>query len=714
MSTLIDFSFEAHHWIMLIQALVDLCLAGVCLVIWHQDRTKHLLLWAFALLGLTVVHGVSLAMTFWRGDSTLLVMAVLGMLACLAGLTLGITRFLERRVPRWMIVLGCLSLIWSIAFAIFSPIAPNWAAIPFMWTASAVFGWLGYLLLGSFPKARLTAVITTIPFWLITLLALGAPFNMQTETRLPSAEFYVGSIIGVVILGLGLLLLHHHQKHEALLSAVKSISVERKRASRLIDESPIGIIVLSTENLVAEFNRAASTIIGLEPDRVIGQPFDHLVKLLGDEFAQAVSSRSEGSPPVPVALSTSENGSHAHVLTSTWLLGTQGEQVVSLQDITVETHLRETLGHQQRLESVGLLAGGVAHDFNNLLVGILGYAELLQLDINGETQVRQIGQIQRCAKRAAQLTQKLLAFSRKQVLQPKLIDLRAVIEDVTLLLRRIIGERVEFVTELGDQPILAEVDPGQFEQVVVNLATNAKLAMSGDGRLLIRTEIRVLAGSSDLVDLPPGHYACLVVEDNGVGMSPELQKQIFDPFFTTRDVGKGTGLGLSTVHGIVRQSKGGIIVRSELGKGTSFSVLLPESTGKPVPIAQSRALPGPSGSGRILVVEDEKVVIELVADTLKDSGYEVIKAVDGAMALEMAKEHGVANFDLLLTDVVMPAIDGPHLAAKLREQCPALPVLFVSGYPATSLLKLDQRTAFMSKPFSCSELLKQVTKLIEQ
>jgi signal transduction histidine kinase len=358
---------------------------------------------------------------------------------------------------------------------------------------------------------------------------------------------------------------------------------------------------------------------------------------------------------------------------------------------SAEEQLEETseqLRQSQKMDAIGRLAGGVAHDFNNLLLAINGYAEFLTSSLTDERHRRYATEIRAAGERAAALTHQLLAFSRRQVLQPRVIDLNDTIREIETMLRRLIGESVDVVLKLDPALRPVEADPSQVGQVLLNLAVNARDAMSGAGTLEIATR-------NDRADV------VLEVTDTGIGMDEETQSRIFEPFFTTKDVGAGTGLGLSTVYGIVAQTGGVIGVRSAPGEGSTFTLRLP-ATAQPFAEVAVAAEPASHGGERILVVDDERVVRDLLAQMLREHGYEVSVAASG---LEAQLLEG--PWDLLLTDVVMPGIDGVKLAAEIDARL----VLFISGYDQETLVRSD--AAFLQKPFSREELTQMVRKLLD-
>ena len=403
--------------------------------------------------------------------------------------------------------------------------------------------------------------------------------------------------------------------------------------------------------------------------------------------------------------------------------GGQRDYVITARDITerrkTEEALRrseEQLRHSQKMEAVGRLAGGVAHDFNNLLTAISGYAELIREDLPSELK-HEADEIIKATDRAHALTRQLLAFSRKQVLEPRLYNLNTIVLDLQKMLRRLIGEDIELITELDPDPGLVRVDAGQMEQMIINLAVNARDAMPQGGRLTLRTAridlIHRIAREPFAVE--PGAYVLLEVIDNGKGMDNSVKEHLFEPFFTTKDVGKGTGLGLSMVYGIVRQSGGHILVDSAPGQGSSFAIYLPRINGREQSPRAATPAAAARGSERILLVEDEELVRHLTAKMLGQQGYSVVTASDGREALRIMEAQG-DTFQGLITDVVMPHLGGPALVEQLRGRFPRLRVLYMSGYTQTALdgtTDIEPGRNFLQKPFKPAALFAMLRELLD-
>ncbi len=368
----------------------------------------------------------------------------------------------------------------------------------------------------------------------------------------------------------------------------------------------------------------------------------------------------------------------------------------------------EQLRHAVKMEAVGRLAGGVAHDFNNLLTSVLGHADLAIKRVPSSDPVHDdLVEIMSAGSRAAALTRQLLAFSRKQVLEPRVVDLNTTVETIVRMLRRTIGEDIELKVELASDLGLVRADPVQMEQVILNLAVNARDAMPLGGQLLIETSNQ---------ELTTGSIVRVRVTDNGVGMTDEVQAHIFEPFFTTKEMGKGTGLGLATAYGIVKQSGGSIMVQSAPGQGSSFLVDLPRVRGE---VAEDERRPAPlpgGGTETILLVEDEDAVRNLIRRVLELHGYKVLTAANAEAALEVSRLHG-GPLHLLLTDVVMPGLSGPRLAERLLMERPAVRIILMSGYAATTLeqkILLDPASSFLQKPFTSELLMRRVREVLDQ
>jgi nitrogen-specific signal transduction histidine kinase/CheY-like chemotaxis protein len=382
-----------------------------------------------------------------------------------------------------------------------------------------------------------------------------------------------------------------------------------------------------------------------------------------------------------------------------------------LKDVTEKLELGDQLRQAQKMEAIGRLAGGIAHDFNNLLTIILGFGQIVADDLKDDDAKSSMTEVLKAGERASALTQRLLAFTRKQILEPEILDLNTVVSGMEGMLKRLIGEDIRISVQSDPNIGLVRADHHQLEQVIMNLAVNARDAMPGGGELIISTaETLIDTSRAAVYGRAGGRYSVLTVRDTGSGMDAETKAKIFEPFFTTKGSGKGTGLGLSMVYGIVQQSGGFLAVQSELGVGSSFEIYLPcvsETTTAP------RSKPSRTdvtGSEKILVIEDEGAVRQLVESLLTNAGYRVLALDDAGRALKLSKSE-ISEVDLLVTDMVMPGMSGPDVAAQLAQLQPELKVLYVSGYtehPSITEGQLPDRTTWLQKPFTRDELLSKV------
>jgi PAS domain S-box-containing protein len=383
------------------------------------------------------------------------------------------------------------------------------------------------------------------------------------------------------------------------------------------------------------------------------------------------------------------------------------------RDLSERRSLEAQLHQSQKMDAFGQLAGGIAHDFNNLLTVIGGYSELVLLDLGETDPLRpSLLEIQQAGARASSLTRRLLAFTRQQVMEPKVVDFNAVVTQTETMLRRLIGEDVHIVAALAPALAPVRVDPGQIEQVLVNLVLNARDAMPTGGTITIATQS---AEREENADLPAGRYSVLSVTDTGSGMSPEVQARIFEPFFTTKEVGKGTGLGMAVVDGIMKQSKGRVEVRSRVGHGSTFTVFLPAVQEDVTPFQTGSSASPQHGTETILVVEDEDALREMTARALQRSGYTVLTASGGHEAMRVVAERP-EGIDLLVTDVVMQGSSGLKVAEALRTRLPSLKVLYVSGYMDDAVLRhgvLQDEVAFLPKPFTVTSLTRKVRSVLD-
>ncbi|HVH68611.1 MAG TPA: PAS domain S-box protein [Gemmatimonadales bacterium] len=486
------------------------------------------------------------------------------------------------------------------------------------------------------------------------------------------------------------------------------------------------IFALSPEGTITSLNPAFETITGWRREEWVGQPFERLVhpedlphalELLG----QVV--RGELRPVSQFRVRTAR-GDHRMVefsatpqLLEQRLIGILGIG----RDVTERVQLEQQLRQAQKMEAVGRLAGGIAHDFNNILTAITGYADLLLDDLSPADPRRQdVAEVRKASERAAGLTRQLLAFSRQQVLQPKIIDINALVGDLEKMLGRLLGEDVELSTRLDPAAGRVKADAGQLEQVLMNLAVNARDAMPQGGRLMLETSNADLSAgyAADHYPAQPGPYVMIAVTDTGTGMSEETQAHMFEPFFTTKEKGKGTGLGLATVYGIVKQSGGFIWVYSELGHGSTFKIYLPrvadatERAGATAPPLER----APRGTETVLLAEDETPVRAIARQVLERQGYTVLEAPTAEKALAIAAQYSGA-IHLLLTDVIMPGMNGRELATRLAHVRPETRVIFMSGYTDDTVMRhgvLELGSTYVQKPFAPDAIARKVREVLDR
>jgi PAS domain S-box-containing protein len=494
---------------------------------------------------------------------------------------------------------------------------------------------------------------------------------------------------------------------------------ERKRAEerfyKAFHASPEPTVIVTWEGRYIDANESFLRATGYQRDEMIGRTSVELKFWERPEDRAGLLEKldKDGSiRDVEVTFRT-KSGEQRTALDSAERVDIAGEKCILsiFKDITEQRSLEKQLRQAQKMEAIGQLSGGIAHDFNNLLSVIIGYGEVLQESLpQGDPRHKNCEQITKAGRSAASLTRQLLAFSRQQVLEPKVLDLNTVVLHVEKMLRRLIGEHIDLTTALSTTLGRVKADQGQIEQVIINLAVNARDAMPNGGKLTIETADVDL--DRDYVHRhplhPPGPYVLLTVSDTGVGMDAETQARIFEPFFTTKEIGKGTGLGLATVYGVVKQSGGFIWVYSELGHGTAFKIYLPrtaEAMGADRPVSSTRSL---RGSETVLLVEDEEALREFTATVLTQSGYTVLAAERPDRALDIARQHQ-GPIHLLLTDVIMPGMNGRALAGNLAAIRPEISVVYMSGYTGfTHPGLVDSDVVLLPKPFTREALLHKV------
>jgi PAS domain S-box-containing protein len=498
------------------------------------------------------------------------------------------------------------------------------------------------------------------------------------------------------------------------------------RLAAIVESSGDAIIGKDLSDLITDWNAGAERLYGYTAAEVRGQSVAVLVPPeLAEEQAALMERIQRGEHVEPFeTVRLRKDGRRVEVLLQVSPIKDEAGSIIGASaiasDITEQKQLQEKLLQSQKLEAVGRLAGGVAHDFNNLLTVINGYGEVLLTRLKADDPLRGfVEQVTRAGARAASLTRQLLTFSRKQVLAPRLLDLNTVVVETEQMLRRVIGEDVELATRLrsGLDRVLA--DPVQVEQVILNLAVNARDAMPKGGQLTLETKNVQLAETYTRLHpgVAPGAYVLLAVSDTGQGIPKEHLPHIFEPFFTTKEIGKGTGLGLAIVHGIVKQSGGHLEVYSEPGLGTTFKVYLPRAKEEPRARRSDTNLRGtPRGNETVLLVEDDEAVRVLIHQVLHEAGYSVLEAAHGGEAVSLCRQHK-GPIQLLVTDVVMPLMGGRQVAETVRRGHPEMKVLYVSGYTDDAVVRhgiLEEEVNFLQKPFTPTALARKVREVLDE
>lgn len=505
----------------------------------------------------------------------------------------------------------------------------------------------------------------------------------------------------------------------------KALKAAERRFHWLFHDAPVGIVLVDPDGTVAACNPGFQAMLG-RGDDLAGRA---VIDLIAD------SDRSEAADQLAKVLMGTSPGVHREVrlagrperIASMYISPTAEDGAVSglmlhFIDTTERKNLEIQFAQSQKMQAMGQLAGGVAHDFNNLLTAMIGFCDLLlQRHGPGHPSFADLMQIKQNANRAASLVRQLLAFSRRQALQPRPLDVTDALAELSNLLRRLLGERIELNMVHGRDLGLVRVDPGQFDQVIINLAVNARDAMPGGGALTIRTSAASIERPVErgAETMPPGDYVLIEVSDTGTGIAPEHLERIFEPFFSTKEVGAGTGLGLSTVYGIVRQTGGYVFVDSAPGQGATFRIYLPQLDADAAAAQRARTIesagPDLTGMGTILLVEDEEAVRSFGARALRNKGYQVIEARSGEGAMEvLQREPGI---DMLITDVVMPGMDGVTLARLVRMEMPHVHIVLISGYSdeiAVGEVPDDEGLHFLPKPFSLKQLAGLVKEVFEE
>lgn len=537
---------------------------------------------------------------------------------------------------------------------------------------------------------------------------------------------------------LGQAVIHALDEKRLRIERLRAVSARKQAEEQLLYQASLlqnvsdAIIAADLAFHITSWNRAAETLYGWSAGEVIGMPINEILRSEPDDQLEQMYQHClahglwKGE-----AIHRNRNGAAITILASVSLVRDSSGRPVGIvtvnRDITerkqaeeAQARLQEQLRQAQKLESIGRLAGGIAHDFNNLLVPIMGYAELAQMELPPDSKAHaDLDMIRTAAQRAASLSRQILAFSRRQVLEIRQLDLNEIITGFQSMLQRLIGEDIELQIVLSSSPCMVRADRTQIEQILMNLSVNARDAMPGGGKLIIETN-NVLLDESFTArhsEMSPGRYIMLSLSDTGIGMDSGIRQHIFEPFFTTKEQGKGTGLGLATVFGIVKQHQGHILVYSEPGKGTTFRIYLPqleETAQDVVPM-----FPEPTsfhGTETILVVEDEPMVRKLACETLELYGYTVITAENPNAGLQVASGY-TATIHLLLTDMIMPQMNGRELYAQLLATRPELKVLYMSGYTENVILHyaiLEEGADFIQKPFTVRDLTQKVRRVLDR
>ncbi len=504
----------------------------------------------------------------------------------------------------------------------------------------------------------------------------------------------------------------------------RALKASEDRFRRFYEEAPLGIVLVNDDGMIEDCNSQFAGMMDRKRSKLEGKHFKLLISDADRERVLDAMKHMQEGQPMEEALEVSLQGRDEREI-ATQLharrLADGGSTVLHFIDVTEKKSLERQFVQSQKMQAVGQLAGGIAHDFNNLLTAIIGFCDLLLLRHKpGDSSFGDIMQIKQNSNRASNLVRQLLAFSRQQTLRPRVHDITDILTELSHLLRRLIGANIELDMVHGSDLGLIKVDEGQMEQVLINLVVNARDAMKEVGHLSITTENFTNREEISVMEeeMPPGHWVLIKISDTGCGISKDNIGRILEPFFTTKGVGEGTGLGLATVYGIIRQTGGYLDIKSTVGKGTTFYVYLPRISESEEEEEEEHTFEEDSakdltGSERILLVEDEAAVRTFAQRALVNKGYEVLCAESGDLALEMLKTEDLDKIDLLITDVVMPGIDGPILAQRIRQSSPNLKIIFISGYTEDKLKEyMGENTYFLPKPFTLKALAAKVKEVL--
>lgn len=549
---------------------------------------------------------------------------------------------------------------------------------------------------------------------MITRLARGqeTPTSKPYKWHIRSRSGEVRCFLWHLGKGPGDLVIGTAQDITDLVHAEQQIEARSVEFRAIFDSASEGMLVLDSSWNCIDANSAAARIFGVEMETLIGTALGTWLGPHVDLSSVREHAMEKGSYTSEAVFSR-PNGEKRHVEYSVNANFREDRHLTILRDITDRRALERQFAQAQKLEAVGRLAGGVAHDFNNMLTAIRGYGDLLLKKYPDGGHRRYVEGILNASDRAAQTTQQLLAFSRRQVMQPRLLDLNSAISDLLDLLQRLIGEDIELVTLLSEDAGSIMADPGQFGQILMNLAVNARDAMPGGGKLIIETRSVFLDDEYVLkhIQVDPGHYSMMAVTDTGTGIPSEVKAHIFEPFFTTKPQGMGSGLGLSTVYGIVKQSGGYIWLYSEPGEGTTFKIYFPRATEAMHDTKDENHSPR-----SILIIEDDELIRALSATVLREKGHFVAEAVDGTQALEICQATQ-RTFDLVITDIGAPGMSGEDLMGYFAVKYPNIAMIHISGFSKRYLDEthaIPENAVFLPKPFTARQLLEKVQQLLER
>ncbi len=687
---------------------------------WFLLRRRYVLLIAGGRLAQVLQVVCLTLLARYPGAATLEILAALFGALRTVGVVGGCYDFVRRRLP--LVPLGA-SFVALTVLGVVSPFVltdPAWQDAPAIALRAGLFAWIAWVL---FAGPRLPGRRALAGVFVLALLNQLILFGTGNEAQgVDAFATFTATLLSVILL---IVVLDEARREAGQAERARKDSEQRRQT--IFERAPIGIAVVDAAGRYVEVSPAFERMLGRPAAELVGRHFRELtvpadVEMTERLFGEMVAGRREHFLLEKRYVRQDGTAVWAHLSVSAVrdAAGALVHTVSMIEDVSERKQLEEQLVHAQKLEALGRLAGGVAHDFNNLLAAMMGYTQLIQRTLPpDDARQADLLEIRRAGERAAALSRQLLAFARRQVIDPRVLDVNEVLLAAEPMLRRLVGPDVAVVLQLAPTLAPVRVDPGQLEQVVLNLAVNAHDAMPGGGTLTIETGEVMLDDAYGRLhpDATAGAHVRIAVRDTGLGMSPEVRARIFEPFFTTKELGKGTGLGLATCYGIVKQAGGSIGVQSEPGRGATFTVYLParaEATARTAPPAAEPLLP--RGSETILVVEDEAIVRSVVVRILKGAGYTVLEAGGGEEALTAARRYA-GEIHGLVTDVAMPRMPGTKVAALLRADRPALRTLFVSGYTQDAAVHPDQLEpgmGYLAKPFTAEALTQRLRQLLDE